>query len=147
MSTSTAIKPEWYAPGGVLPEVIGTPSGPEADFYTLAERCAAGNWPGEAEAKRILNATGRTVRDLVGVVGTLRPSKPETAPAPVVANVATVAEQSKEIDQLQILEKEYRDNAEMIARMGVTKQQYLESRMRTDLLKRGIDPRSIGIGR
>ncbi len=176
MSTATVNRPEWCGPGAYVPEVIGKPQGPEVAFVDLAERCAAGNWPSEGEAKRILNAAGRSVPDLVGMVANLRRSRsterpadvpvvakpvqrkpkavnvtvnnPAPAAAPVlkVANVATQAEQSQDISRLQQLEKQFTENQDLISRMGVTREQYLESAMRTDLMKRGIDPRSIGLG-
>lgn len=147
MST-TAIRAEWYAPGGVLPEVVGTASGPQADFANLAERCAAGSWPSQAEAMRILNAAGRTVSDLIAAMGTPRP-RPATAPAPVaaVANGTILAQDHQEVDILAKIDQEYCQNQTLISRMGCDKLQYTESRLRTELSKRGIDPRKIGLSR
>ena len=171
MTTATASRPEWYGSGGVMPEVDGTGSGPEMDFVNLAERCAAGNWPSKDEGHRILHAAGRSVPDLVSMVATLRRTKtPEPvpvamvaqpahrkpreinvainnpAPVPRVANVNTIAQDKKERTLLQELEDEFTAHQELIARMGVDKLAYIQSRMRTELVRRGIDPHAAGLG-
>lgn len=156
---------EWYTPGGAVPEVVGT-GGALGDFYVLVEKCRAGSWPPKAEVMQVLNAAGKTINDLVLESGTAATApkpvqqpahrKPKTVnvvvnnPAPVprvaaVTNINTIAEDSKERSLLQEFEAEYTKNAELIAKMGVDKLAYIQSRMRTELVRRGVDPRAAGL--